>query len=103
MRASPPSQRPPLFALLFIAMFGCIGLTVIFFLWTADGFHEPPLFFKLFGSFIGLAFVFVGFGLPLRALMGQRDADADQPHKGAASGGGYKCPNCGASLGSQEV
>ena len=103
MSASPPHQRPPLFALLFIAMFGFIGLTVIIALWTADGFGDPPLVFKLFGSFIGLAFMCVGFGVPIRALFGSRDTGAEQPPRGRASGGGYKCPNCGAGLGSQEV
>ena len=84
-------------------MFGFIGLTVIIALWTAEGFHEPPLVFKLFGSFIGLAFVFVGLGVPLRALFGPREPGSEQPQSSAGSGGGYKCPNCGAGLGFQEV
>jgi len=84
-------------------MFGFIGLTVIISLWTVDGFHEPPLVFKLFGSFIGLAFVFVGFGMPLRALFGPKEEEVQEPNRAASSGGHYKCPNCGAGLGSQEV
>ena len=84
-------------------MAGFIGLTLIIALWMADGFGEPPLVFKLVGSFLGLAFVFVGFGVPLRALLGSRETGAERAPRGLASGGGYKCPNCGAGLGSQEV
>ncbi len=38
-----------------------IGVTLLCFLWFGeDGFHSPPLFFKVFGSFIALAFVMFG-------------------------------------------
>ena len=42
------------------AIFGVIGLVVIVSLWTAKGFGEPPLFFKLVGSLIASTFVLVG-------------------------------------------
>ena len=43
-------------------IFAGIGLTVIVFLWGAlrDGFGSPPLFFRVFGTFIALAFVAFG-------------------------------------------
>ena len=42
-----------------------IGLTVIGFLWGApwDAFDSPPLFFRIFGSFVAMMFVLIGGGL----------------------------------------
>jgi hypothetical protein len=105
--------------LLFVSMFGCIGLALLIFLWSAptDGFHSPPLFFRLFGSCIAICFMAVGFGLPISALRARLSgavdgapgtptsaapSGADAAH--AAQGDGYRCPSCGAALVSgQEV
>lgn len=92
-----------------------IGLTVIGFLWSAPfgAFHSPPLVFRVFGSFIALAFVAVGggtayaaiFGKPQQRFMQQvmamrreqmktgRDAASKPPTQG-----GYSCDSCGAPL-----
>jgi hypothetical protein len=102
-----PAPRPPLFVLIFVSIFGFVGLTVLGFLWGSSGFHEPPLFFKLFGSLIALSFVVIGFGVPLTALFGKRQ-NLDGVHAGHRRGSGaarvgYKCPYCGAALENQEV
>ncbi len=81
--------------LLFVSVFGFIGLTVLIFLWSADGFHEPPLIFKLFGSFIAIAFMIFGFGLPLTALFGKKRSGSFNgvPEDGVrASGGRVQMP-----------
>lgn len=81
-------------------VFGGIGLTVIFHLWTESGFGEPPLFFKLFGSFIALAFVAMGGTLFLSAFKGPTaESGADSAPTPVAPGVGYTCPSCGARLG----
>lgn len=78
-----------------------IGLTVIIFLWSATGWDAPPLLFKIFGSFIALAFIVVGSTLVLAAFLRWPDpasltsgisADVPQPL------GGYTCARCGAPL-----
>ena len=95
-----------------------IGLTVLGFLWGAswDDFHSPPLFFRIFGSFVALGFVLIGGGLvfgkissPVESLKALQDEmqkagltqhsvanDPPQPGK-------LKCPNCGSSPGAAEV
>ncbi|MCA9081995.1 MAG: hypothetical protein KDA58_15645, partial [Planctomycetaceae bacterium] len=42
-----------------------IGITVIVFLWSQPfgEFHSPPLFFRIFGSFVALFFCLIGGGL----------------------------------------
>ncbi|MEW4531289.1 hypothetical protein [Maioricimonas sp. JC845] len=91
-----------------------IGITVLFFLWSQPfgGFHSPPLFFRVFGSFIALAFVLQGlaflFASPekhlgrmrsmmerMRHQMPEDLVGTDEPQ----AGGNYGCPNCGAPLG----
>ena len=103
----PVPTRPPLFFLLFFAIFGCIGVTVLVFLWGHhDGFGAPPLIFKFVGSFIALGFIAMGFGLPLSILRkggtnlaptapGQERDDRSTPD--------YDCPNCGANVQDAEV
>lgn len=105
-----------------IVPFG-IGMTVLFFLWSAPfgEFGSPPLFFRIFGSFIALAFVMTGIGIFVGAgklgdprRMAQslqeitKDLAANQPVAGSATDEsetekkpkvGYDCPNCGAALG----
>ncbi len=50
--------------LMAIIPFG-IGMTVLIFLWSAPfgEFGSPPLFFRVFGSFIALAFVLTGIAI----------------------------------------
>jgi DNA-directed RNA polymerase subunit RPC12/RpoP len=94
-------------------MFGFIGIAVLIFLWSApsDGFGAPPLFFRVFGSFIALAFMAMGFGLPISALLSRSDSSPSGPDSLPLSDGapserqvGYRCPHCGAGLGKdQEV
>lgn len=100
-----------------------IGMTVLIFFWSAPfgEFHSPPLFFRVFGSFIALAFVMTGIGIFVGAgKLGnprsmaqklqemQKELSANQPEAGASptqsgdaapSKVGYDCPNCGAALG----
>lgn len=101
----PVSQPPPagpqrFLGAVFGIVFGGVGLTVITFLWTARGFGEPPLFFKLFGSFIALAFVAFGATFLIGAFKGQSpQSNASPTPPPVAPGTGYTCPACGARLG----
>jgi hypothetical protein len=98
--------------LLFMSVFGFIGVTVLIFLWTARGFGAPPLVFRVFGSFIALGFIFMGFGLPLTVLLKGRGGgngfnafDNLRPPeaKPGRPPGSYDCPNCGANVGDADV
>jgi len=99
--SDPPPAGPPRFlGAVFGFVFGGIGLTVLGFLWGTRGFGEPPLFFKLFGSFIALAFVAMGGTLFFGAIKGRpapTGTAVTQPP--AEPGTGYACPACGARLG----
>ena len=105
MPVSQPTPTGPvrLLGVVFGIVFGGIGLTVIGFLWGERGFGEPPLFFKLVGSFIALAFVAVGGTFLVAAVKGQspQAENATSPSINATpgDGAGYKCPACGARLG----
>jgi hypothetical protein len=96
-------------------VFGCIflgiGLTVLVSLWIAPfgAFGSPPLFFRLVGSFIALAFVTMGGGAALAAITGKGlGSRADllrrmhRSHRGRheprTPGGQLTCPRCGAPL-----
>ena len=104
-----------------IVPFG-IGLTVLGFLWGAPfgEFGSPPLPFRIFGSFIALAFVLVGVGFftagglvgklgsnsRMMNLLQQQAARMHRQSRRNESSDestppqvGYDCPNCGASLG----
>jgi hypothetical protein len=106
---APPAAR--FIAGVFGFVFAGIGLTVLAFLWGSpfDEFGSPPLFFRVFASFIAIAFVAVGGGTLYSMLRGQGPAsvtpaiplepEAVRASSPAASPGGYKCPNCGAPLG----
>jgi hypothetical protein len=101
-----------------------IGLTVIGCLWLTpfNQFGSPSLFFRVFGSFIALAFVLVGVGFiagpslvrgqgeHLKGMMQDLAKTARDAHRSGtaesshatpekAPSVGYDCPNCGASLG----
>ena len=99
-----PSGPGRFIGALFGSVFGGIGLTLLGFLWSERGFGEPPLFFKLFGSFIAIAFAAFGGMLIFGAIKGApsppRSVPADPLSPDATSGAepGYKCPACGARL-----
>lgn len=84
-----------------------IGLTVLGFLWVPafNEFDAPPLFFRIFGSFVALFFVLLGGGMiaassGLRGLRLPRPVEPrispEAPQPGDA---GYQCAHCGATLG----
>lgn len=96
-----------------LVFFG-IGLTVIIFMWSSfDEFDSPPLFFRIFASFIALAFVAMGGTLAYGSIfkggmMGQMSDLVDESIRRQETGAegqqatatvGYVCPNCGAALG----
>lgn len=93
------------------AIFGCIGVTVLIFLWSSDA----PLFFRLVGSFIASMFCLIGFGGaffgvgnlnardiarirrgPLASPLVEDDGIDGERQPGPRLG--YECPNCGSSL-----
>jgi hypothetical protein len=98
-----------MFMLLFFSIFGFVGVSVLIFLWSQSPheFGAPPLIFRVVGSFIALGFILMGFGVPLSALRNRGQAGdslaAANSSTSDAPASGYKCPNCGAGLGSQEV
>jgi hypothetical protein len=99
-----PSPRPPLFMLLFFSIFGFIGIALLVFLWgSGEGFGSPPLFAKVFGSFIALGFMAMGFGVPLTAIKKSKELVSGTDFKREGEGGGYKCPNCGANVQDADV
>ena len=102
--------------LVFGAVFFAIGITVMVFMWTASGFHAPPLIFRIFATLIAIPFVAIGGAIAygsLLALRGKHGAgglmadvmDASDPANSAddtrnesASHVKYTCPACGAPL-----
>lgn len=87
-------------------VFAGIGVTVLVFMWAtpSDSFGAPPLFFRVFASFIAVAFVGVGGTIGVTSLRGGRglpSAESVGRTAGGAPAGavGYKCPHCGAPLG----
>jgi hypothetical protein len=112
-----PSKTEPLPAFpramlaLFFAVFPFgVGWALLFYLWLGsfDEFGPPPLFFRMMGSFIGLAFVLFGTVLiygtlrasGLSSLRGQSVSEARGAAEGAAGSLVYECPRCGAPLAS---
>jgi hypothetical protein len=108
---SRSDTAPRLLGFLFGFIFAGIGLTVIGFLWTADGFGAPPLFFRIVGSFIALGFIGMGSMFLTHAINGPKPPPEAQTPPGPASAAspstpdapvpaaGYTCPACGARLG----
>jgi DNA-directed RNA polymerase subunit RPC12/RpoP len=99
----PSSPRPPVFILVFFSMFGFIGLTLLVFLWAQSSreFGAPPLVARLFGSFIAIGFIAVGFGVPASVLFSRNKQGPQGNGPGAtppAKKAGYQCPHCGAGL-----
>lgn len=92
-------------------VFASIGVVTIIWLWAQPfgAFGSPPLFFRVFGSLIAIAFVAMGGGslVGVIASPGPFGANVDptQPLQGdpvdrpaSSSGVGYTCPSCGATL-----
>jgi hypothetical protein len=102
----PPLPRPPIFALVFMSMFGFIGIGVLVFIWSQPG-DFPPLIFKFVASCIAIAFMAMGFGAPISMLKNRNAPDSTGSNTEGTGDGtsakGYKCPNCGAGLAQQEV
>ena len=99
------------FGLIFLG----IGLTVIGFLWGAPfgAFGSPPLFFRIVGSLIALAFVTMGGGTAYAAISGkpqkqlmrglaarrrEQTESTDETRPPQSGSLGYSCDNCGAPL-----
>jgi DNA-directed RNA polymerase subunit RPC12/RpoP len=94
-------------------VFAGIGVTVLVFMWRApfDDFHSPPLFFRVFASFIAIAFVAIGGGIGFAAIRGGKGggdtpvapgvaASSTPPSTTAPStAASYRCPHCSAPLG----
>ena len=83
-----------------------IGLTVIISLWAAPfgDFMSPPLFFRVFGSFIALVFVVVGGTIGWLAIFATAPVGVPSTPSDRSTGQGhrvanYTCPKCGAPLG----
>ena len=68
---------PAIFGRFVALVFGAIGATIIISLWTADGFGEPPLFFKIVGSLIASLFVFIGVSGGILLALGLRFEDKE--------------------------
>ena len=102
--APPPAHATGRFVGgVFGVAFAGIGLTVVISLW-AGGMGDPPTFFKLIRSFMGLIFVAVGGSMAFSAITG-RGMMAQQHHPGAGAtptgtspAAGYTCPHCGGGL-----
>src|SRR5437870_1945814 len=83
-----------------------IGLTVLIFLWSAPfgEFGSPPLFFRVFGSFIAIAFLAGGGTVAFGAIFGggmmsEITTLAEKQSTLPPAQAGYVCSNCGAALG----
>lgn len=84
----------------FGAIFAAIGVTVIVFLWTDDDFGAP-VFFSVFGSLIGLAFVVFGGAMAIGAMTGgvfRHSSHLPNAASPSPSSAAYVCPRCGAPL-----
>ena len=96
-------------------LFAGIGVTVLIFLWSFDAhdFGAPPLFFRIFGSFIALGFVAFGSPMGITGLLAKGvslgkampgpmpDTEAARGEETPAeptAGVGYCCSKCGAPL-----
>jgi hypothetical protein len=84
-------------------VFFAIGVTVIVFMWSGDGFGRPPLFFRISASLIATCFLALGGAVAygsIRALAGGHTASFPMDGSNAQTGspGHYVCPACGAPL-----
>ncbi|MFZ5832027.1 MAG: hypothetical protein ACOY3P_18235 [Planctomycetota bacterium] len=90
-------------------VFAGAGLTLLIFLWGAPfgEFGSPPLFFRVFASFIAIAFVGVGSASAYAAIAGKmpqprglhrRHVGSSRISGGPVSNARYVCPQCAAAL-----
>lgn len=82
-------------------IFGLIGILVICSVWMADGFGEPPLFFKLAATLIASVFCVVGFGAAFapHQLSGRLQLGGGRRRrKPGEEAAGYTCPQCQGGL-----
>lgn len=98
---------------IFSSIFGGVGLKLLVFLWGSPtgGFHSPPLFFRIFGSFIAIGFVaFSAFGLfavitgatgPQLPDQTSLNSELRNQNFNASSSGSFSCPSCGSGLGAE--
>lgn len=110
----PPGEGPGRFiGAVFGFVFLGIGLSVLGFLWLTpfNQFGSPPLFFRVFGSFIAIAFVAMGGGTAYAAIKGtpldsinssgvsRQQPRNDSPlRSGGVSDASYSCTNCAAPI-----
>jgi DNA-directed RNA polymerase subunit RPC12/RpoP len=96
-------------------IFAGIGVTVLVFLWGAPfgEFGSPPIFFRIFGSFIALSFVIIGGAICVGSVLGVQAAsdilrrmgeqgqslDQSTDEGTTVAPAAYTCPHCGATLG----
>lgn len=111
---APGGNAARVFFSVFIGIFGVIGILVLVFLWGSSGFGAPPLFFKLFGSCIAVAFIaFSAFGIynawTAKARLSRfvrhthrfgAATPVDDPSEPRSNAEDWSCPNCGAGLAS---
>ncbi len=91
--------------------FGGIGLTILVNMWFMPfgGFGSPPLFFRVFASFIAIPFVAIGAGAVYAAFTGKPMSSVSHVrHRQSESlerAGNLQtvCPACGAPIGSAEI
>ncbi|QDU07929.1 hypothetical protein [Gimesia aquarii] len=89
------------------AIVGCVfagvGLTVLGFLWSQPfgGFHSPPLFFRIFGSFVAIPFVAIGSFTAYKAITSKGILPKSNVMETTSTNtkrGTYTCPKCNAPL-----
>ncbi len=89
-------------AMVFSLPFIGVPIAMLSMLWGNDGFGGPPLAMKLAGSLIcgavGCAGLFMMFGAITGKAMPNHNV-AKRRHINTANSSGYKCDNCGASIG----
>ena len=98
----------PIFFRLIFGIFGVIGLTVIISMWSApfNTFGSPPLFFRIFASLIGLAFIAFGFGVAFSKSINnpaETISKLGQQIRRTSGSKKYKCPHCSGGIENQEV
>lgn len=89
------------------AVIGCvfagIGICVISFLWLQPfgSFHSPPLFFRVFGSFVAIPFIAIGSFTAYSSIKAKgilQKANFERSESVSAKSVSYTCPKCNAPL-----
>ncbi len=93
--AATPVER--FLLVVFGLVFGGAGLTILGSLWLSSDGPRPPLFFRIMGSLIAIAFVAFAGGMIFGGV--GRPSAASPPDSRRADGtGSYTCPHCGGGL-----